>query len=124
MVDIKDSILSFSVPFTEVPKYLNAADVAFLIRDNHEMNAVASPTKLAEYLSCGLPVISSEVAKYWVNEHGLKYIIDSEEIGSNEDIDRVVKSISKNEISAYAKNNLSLEIDRANINKFFSGKLE
>lgn len=124
LVDIKDSILSFSVPFTEVPKYLNAADVAFLIRDNHVMNAVASPTKLAEYLSCGLPVISSEVAKYWVNEHGLKYIIDSEEIGSNEDIDRVVKSISKNEISAYAKNNLSLEIDRANINKFFSGKLE
>lgn len=123
LTDMKDSIISFSVPFTEVPKYLNAADVAFLIRDNHIMNAVASPTKLAEYLSCGLYVISSEVAKYWVNADGLKYIIDSNNIDSPNVIDSVVKSTPKTEISAYAKSYLSLDIDHANINKFFAGKL-
>lgn len=123
LTEMKDSIISFSVPFTEVAKHLNAADVAFLIRDNHMMNAVASPTKLAEYFSCGLPVISSEVARYWLKEDGLKYIIDSNKIDSNEVIDCVVKSTSKTEISTYAKNNLSLEIDQANINRFFAGKL-
>ncbi|MCO5171731.1 MAG: glycosyltransferase [Planctomycetes bacterium] len=44
----------------EVPALLNAADVGLLLRREDPVNAVASPTKLAEYLACGLPVIVSD----------------------------------------------------------------
>jgi glycosyltransferase involved in cell wall biosynthesis len=53
------------VPHEEVSAYLSAADVGFLIRDNSVVNLVASPTKLGEYLACGLPVIVGDVAHSW-----------------------------------------------------------
>lgn len=45
------------VPHDQVPDYLCAADIAFLLRDNSPTNLVASPIKFSEYLCCGLPVI-------------------------------------------------------------------
>ena len=48
-----------SVPPDAVPQYLNASDVALsLIRTSHARRS-ASPTKFAEYLNAGLPVIST-----------------------------------------------------------------
>lgn len=49
-----------SAPNEEVYKYLNAADYGLLFRDNVVMNNVASPSKFAEYVLCGLPVLISE----------------------------------------------------------------
>lgn len=49
----------------EVSSYLNAADIGFLIRDDSVVNRVASPTKLGEYLACGIPVIVGNVAHSW-----------------------------------------------------------
>jgi glycosyltransferase involved in cell wall biosynthesis len=49
-----------SAPHDEVPGLLAAADVALLLRRPDPVNAVASPTKLAEYLACGLPVVVSD----------------------------------------------------------------
>jgi len=46
-------------------EYLSAADAGFLIRDDVVANRVASPTKLGEYLACGVPVITSPVALNW-----------------------------------------------------------
>ena len=40
--------------------FLCAADSALLLRDDSPTNNVASPTKFAEYVMCGLPVIISE----------------------------------------------------------------
>ncbi|MCJ7448030.1 MAG: hypothetical protein MUO72_10065 [Bacteroidales bacterium] len=57
---LKQKLISFSVPNNEVCKYLNAADFGILFRENTIMNNVASPTKFAEYMLCGLPVIISE----------------------------------------------------------------
>jgi hypothetical protein len=57
---LKSRLLCFSAPNNEVYKYLNAADYGLLFRENHIMNNVASPTKFAEYMLCGLPVIISE----------------------------------------------------------------
>lgn len=48
-----------SAAFSEVARYLCAADIGLLLRDPHPLNAAASPTKLAEYLLCGLPVVAS-----------------------------------------------------------------
>jgi glycosyltransferase involved in cell wall biosynthesis len=47
----------------QVPLYLSAADIAILFREESIVNEVAMPTKFAEYLSCGLPVIVSRSIK-------------------------------------------------------------
>lgn len=49
-----------SVNNSEMVKYLNAADYGLLFRENVPMNNVASPSKFAEYMLCGLPTIISE----------------------------------------------------------------
>lgn len=56
---LENSIKVLSVPFEEVPDYLNVADVAFAIRKpTFSMQGVA-PIKLGEYLLMGLPTIAS-----------------------------------------------------------------
>lgn len=46
------------VPKNEVYAYYAAADFGFVLRDNVIVNRVACPTKLVEYLSCGvIPVV-------------------------------------------------------------------
>lgn len=83
---------------------------------------MASPTKLAEYLSCGLPVISSTVSKYWVNNDGMKYILsidDADSLLDNLDvITNFILDSPREQISEYAKQYLSLDIDRTNFKKF------
>jgi glycosyltransferase involved in cell wall biosynthesis len=57
-----------------MPAWLSAADAGLLLREDHPLNAVASPTKAAEMLLCGLPlVISPAVGDYseWVARAGL-----------------------------------------------------
>jgi glycosyltransferase involved in cell wall biosynthesis len=58
---ISDSkiLIKFAKEHTEINSYLNAADIGIILRDNVPTNNVASPTKLAEYLLTGLPVIVS-----------------------------------------------------------------
>lgn len=58
--DLKAKIILKSVPSDQVPFYLNAADVAFALRQpTFSMQGVA-PIKLGEYLLCGLPIIASK----------------------------------------------------------------
>lgn len=51
------SYTSLSARYQEVNAYLNAADLAFMLREDTPVNQVASPTKFAEYCLAGLPVI-------------------------------------------------------------------
>lgn len=60
-----DSIRIVSVPHSEVPMYLSACDIGFLLREDTILNRVACPTKLGEYLACGLPVIVSSIGNTW-----------------------------------------------------------
>lgn len=58
----------------EVHAVLNACDHALLVREDRVTNQVASPTKFAEYLACGLPVIiSARIGDFSeaVRQHGL-----------------------------------------------------
>jgi hypothetical protein len=54
------SVICRSVPHAEVNGYLNAADFGMLLRDSTRINAVAFPTKFAEYAMTGLKVIMKE----------------------------------------------------------------
>ena len=58
--ELQTGIILKSVKSHEVPFYLNAADMAFALRQpSFSMQGVA-PIKLGEYLLCGLPVIASK----------------------------------------------------------------
>jgi glycosyltransferase involved in cell wall biosynthesis len=74
-------ILIKSVPNNEVSKFLSAADIAILLRDDVPMNNVASPSKFAEYLMCGLPVLISEnVGDFskFVGENNIGHVVSNE----------------------------------------------
>ncbi|WP_417796097.1 hypothetical protein [Terasakiella pusilla] len=53
----ENSWMMYCASINEVNEYLNAADIAFMLRHDIELNRVASPTKFAEYALSGLPVI-------------------------------------------------------------------
>ena len=50
---VEGSVQVKKLEFEEVNRYLNAADIGILIREDIVMNNVASPTKFAEYLMAG-----------------------------------------------------------------------
>jgi glycosyltransferase involved in cell wall biosynthesis len=56
----KGSYLLSEVPHRDVGLVAGLADVGLLLRKAHPVNAVASPTKLGEYLAAGLPVVATE----------------------------------------------------------------
>lgn len=56
----KENFYIKALKFAEVPKFLKLLDAGFLIRDNLSLNIVSSPTKTAEYLAAGIPVICTQ----------------------------------------------------------------
>lgn len=56
----ENEYLVITVDNNEVNKYLNAADLSLLIREDNPINNYAFPTKFSEYLGAGLPVIASK----------------------------------------------------------------
>ena len=76
-------IATATVQRNEVPAYLAASDVGFLLRQNHPLNNVASPVKFGEYLASGLAVVTSpdlgDVSRI-VEDHKLGILIDPDDI--------------------------------------------
>lgn len=52
-----ESVRISSSPYDQMQRYLNAADWGLCLRDDDILNQAASPTKVAEYLCCGTPVV-------------------------------------------------------------------
>jgi glycosyltransferase involved in cell wall biosynthesis len=55
-----DCVVMEEVPHAQVPKMINAADAGILLREQHPVNVVSSPTKFGEYLAAGIPVILTD----------------------------------------------------------------
>jgi len=69
----KHRYLIDEVSRNDVPKYMLASDIGVILRQNTAVNKASSPTKIAEYLIAGLPVIlTGNIGDY------SKLIIDSE----------------------------------------------
>ena len=72
------SVTYLSVDYSRVPDYLMAADIGLLLREDTLVNKVAFPTKYAEYLSCGLYVLTTkaiaDIAAYTIAEPVTGYV--------------------------------------------------
>lgn len=60
--EIKNSIVIVSATPDEVPSLLKLGKYGFVLRENNVLNIVACPTKINEYLACGLVLICTESA--------------------------------------------------------------
>ncbi|MFC6669717.1 hypothetical protein [Marinobacterium aestuariivivens] len=92
-----------SASLSEVGGILNAADIAFMLREENTINWVASPVKFAEYSMTGLHVVTGKAIKQ-VNEYGafIGNIVDPDEVlGLNED-DVLLMSAHREEVSKAA----------------------
>ncbi|NAR40909.1 glycosyltransferase family 4 protein [Vibrio cholerae] len=69
-----------SVDHSEIYKYLSAADLGLFLRHNHTMNKVVTSGKLGEYLSAGLPVLTTgnnaDVLNQFIHNQKAGYFID------------------------------------------------
>jgi hypothetical protein len=83
--NLKKQCTFLKVENSEVSNYLNASDFGTLFREDTIMNNVASPTKFAEYMLCGLPTIISEnVGDYsnYVDENNFGFIIKNNQMSN------------------------------------------
>lgn len=111
--DLNGRFINQAVPNSEMVKYLNAADYGILFRENVPMNNVASPSKFAEYILCGLPTIISEgVGDYSTvcEPNGLGILVPEEQM-KNLEIFNFTKLLNaefnRESIASYGKLNLS-----------------
>ncbi|MGN4614426.1 glycosyltransferase [Bacillus cereus group sp. MYBK71-2] len=106
-----------SLNHAEVAKYLMASDLGYIIRKKDVINENAFPTKFAEYLICGCPVIVNKgVGSYgdYVERYKLGLPIDIRSIDSLEDnLDQFLKGYlvngteMKKHCNEFARDNLS-----------------
>ena len=74
----RDQYLIKNAEHEEVPGYLMASDLGVLLREQDPLNEVAAPTKFAEYIMTGLPVLISEsIGDYsrFVKNRGLGEVV-------------------------------------------------
>jgi len=111
--------LVISLPYAEVPAYLNAADIGILLREKNLVNRVASPIKFGEYLCCGLPVImSSEIGdtEEIIEQHGIGKLIDLEDLDiEKSDLIQFINNFERVRTAEIGKELFSVESHKARI---------
>lgn len=79
--DVGADCVVVSAKHDEVSDYLNAGDVGLLLRSPNLVNQTASPTKFAEYLASGLPVLLSPDigdTEEFVRRHCVGFVLSAE----------------------------------------------
>ena len=112
--DLKDLVYVKKVELIDVNKYLNAADIGLLLREDIPMNNVASPTKFAEYLMAGLPVIVSHGVYDFANDidkTGYGTVVSGLDNISQKEHEKLLKSLAlkRRDIATWGNEKLSKE---------------
>lgn len=92
----KASVFVKSVSHDLVASFAAASDIAFLLREDVLMNQISSPTKFAEYLISGLPVlITPNVGDYSdsVRSRRLGAVVDIKKATDKDYVMRIFRSI-------------------------------
>ena len=88
-----------SVDHSQVFDLLQMGDVGLMLRDGSIVNQVASPTKFAEYLVCGLPVLTTpHVGDYsqYVTDHNLGHIVDLDNLSVDPAFETFLQDVIEN----------------------------
>lgn len=70
-------------PYTEIPKYLAAADICLLPARRHSVMTNIVPIKVYEYLAAGKPVLATRlpgIMKEFGDDHGVLYVNDPRDV--------------------------------------------
>ena len=101
----------------EIIKYLSAADLGISLRDFHKMNSIVTSGKLVDYLSCGLPVITTSILykiPEVIKEQSFGIVLDNLDVNKVDikDVRQVIDfdTSKRKSISTWANNNLSMEV--------------
>ncbi len=89
-----EDIKNFYLEPSEIPNALRLCDYGIILREKSITNSVSSPTKFAEYLSCGLKIIAN-------NNLAISEVILANEIGII--VSNVNQKISLKKTSNYEK---------------------
>lgn len=87
----EDEVITRRVPHSEVPNYLNAADIGLSFQVSTPSSLGVSATKVGEYMACGLPVASN---------HGVG---DIERIVQDGQFGAVLQNDSQDEVNRVAR---------------------
>lgn len=85
-----------SVPHQEIKDYIALGDVALLLREDNLVNRVASPVKLGEYLTCGVPVLVTPCVgdlSDLVVQHRVGLAVDLDEGTFAEKLERFISEV-------------------------------
>lgn len=86
----KEFVFIGEVPYSEVPKYINAMDIGISFRKG----TPASPMKLYEYAACGKPVVATDNSDHdFVREHSAGILVDPE---NPEEVANAITSLLRN----------------------------
>lgn len=119
----------YAVDHTRVFEFLQMGDIGFMLRDDSIVNKVASPTKFAEYLLSGLPVITSAyVGDFFqiVQKYQLGQVISLSEKAVSPELLAFIKDVQAQRenyakrCAAYAKRNLTWDIYGDDLFKIFN----
>lgn len=84
-----------SVPHQDIDKYYVIADYALIFRENHLLNKVASPTKIAEYLKYGLVMFATDNIGDINEIPTKKFLIDYQDIKDKNEANILKMEIKK-----------------------------
>jgi len=122
-IDREDYLL-ISLPYREVPDYLNAADIGILLREKNLVNRVASPIKFGEYLCCGLPVITTPGVgdtEEIIGKYGIGRLIDLKDLRiEKEDIIQLLNNVERERIEKIGKGLFSIETNKSRIISYWA----
>ena len=110
---------TIKVKFTEMPKYLSAADIAVLWRDNVLINNAASPSKFSEFAAMGLYVIHNDsvyVASNYIRNNNAGCIVT--------DIEQIPNVIDFDEVTENRENRIRCGMDTFGIDKLGASYIE
>ena len=106
------------VPNAEIGDVLAAADAGLLLRQDHPVNLVSSPTKFGEYLAAGVPVIATGAVgdfSQWIQDErtGVVIRVDDDDI-PRESLDQVCTFLSevRTDRQGWAERCRALAVDR------------
>ncbi len=91
-----------SVDHDMVKNYYYAADYGIILRENHLLNNVASPTKIAEYLSTGLSIIATNCIGDICEVDTKKVLFDYEDIKCRNS--KIINQIDEIDVSIDGRN--------------------